>query len=183
VSPAEYIQLKAFARYDGLTLAALWVASFACYIIGLSSPLWSIVGITLAVASPFFVARRLRLFRDGAREGIISFMRGWAFVVFVFFYASLLFALAQYAYFAFLDHGYLSQAITGLFDNEQTLQIINQNGMGDMLRESMNEFQRMRPIDIALNMLTTNIMIGMLLGLPIAAVMKRTTGNANQKNV
>lgn len=183
MSPAEYIQLKAFARYDGLALAALWVASFACYIIGLSSPLWTLVGIVLAVVSPFFVARRLRQFRDVAREGIISFARGWAFVVFVFFYASLLFALAQYAYFAFLDQGYLAAAINSLFENEQTRLLMDQNGMGDMLRESMSEFQRMRPIDIALNMLTSNIMVGMLLGLPIAAVMKRTTDPANQKNV
>lgn len=183
MSPAEYIQLKAFARYDGLALAALWVASFACYIIGLSSPLWTLVGMVLAVVSPFFVARRLRFFRDIAREGSISFMRGWVFVVFVFFYASLLFALAQYAYFAFLDKGYLLETINSLFENEQTRQMIDQNGMGSMLRDSLTEIRQMRPIDIALNMLTSNIMVGMLLGLPIAAMMKRTANKANQQNV
>ena len=38
----------------------------------------------------------------------------------------------------------------------------------------------MRPIDLTLNVLTTNILIGMLVGLPIAAVAKRSTGSNGQ---
>ena len=38
MTPAEYIQLKAFARQDGALLALLLVVVFLLYIIGLSNP-------------------------------------------------------------------------------------------------------------------------------------------------
>ena len=49
MTPAEYIQLKAFARQDGALLFLLWIASFACYIIGISSPLYATVALVLMV--------------------------------------------------------------------------------------------------------------------------------------
>ena len=52
----EYIQLRAFARVDGTYVGILWIASFACYLGGLSSPMLGLVGGILAVVSPFFVA-------------------------------------------------------------------------------------------------------------------------------
>lgn len=173
MTPAEYIQLKAFARIDGLFVAVLWVMSFACYIIGLSSSMWAMAAMLLAMSTPFFVANRLRLFRDGARDGIISLKRGWAFVVLVFFYGGLLFAIAQYAYFAFMDKGYLLNSLQQLMESPEASQMMAQQGMTDMVNEAMAQLQSMRPIDISLNMLTTNILLGFVLGLPIAAVMRR----------
>jgi len=172
MTPAEYVQLKAFARIDGLLLALLWVSSFACYIIGLSRPVWTMGALFLALVSPFFVARRLRLFRDVVRDGAISFRRAWAFVVLVFFYAGILFALFQYAYFAFMDKGYFLQSLQQMMSAPETIQIIQQYGMSDSLGESMAQLRSMRPIDLSLNVLTTNIILGILLGLPIAALMK-----------
>ena len=71
----EYMQLKAYARQDGFFLALLWTASFACYILGISNQMLGMLAIGLAVMTPFFVAGRLRKFRDEGREGLISFGR------------------------------------------------------------------------------------------------------------
>ena len=60
----------------------------------------SFIGSVTALASPFFAARRLWKFRDEVREGQISFLRSMAYYMLMFFYASVLFALAQYIYFA-----------------------------------------------------------------------------------
>jgi len=179
MTPAEYVQLKAFARIDGLLLSLFWIGGFACSVVGLTNPNWSLVALILVLSSPFFMARRLRLFRDEAREGTISFLRGWAYVILAFFYAGLLFALAQYAYLAFLDHGYLFQTIISSMQTPEAEAVIKQYGMGDMVSESIHEMQRLRPIDIALNMLTTNIMIGVVVGVPIAAVMKSSVLRAD----
>ena len=108
MTPEEYIQLKAFARQDGALLSLLWIGGFICYIQGMTNPLLGMLAIILIVISPFFVARRLRHFRDYAREGFISFGRGYAFTVLTFFYAGLLLAAALYVYFAFIDQGYLT---------------------------------------------------------------------------
>ena len=89
----EYIQLRAFARVDGTYVGILWIASFACYLGGLSSPMLGLVGGILAVASPFFAAKRLIKFRDDIRDGEISGRRSMLYYALMFFYASLLFAL------------------------------------------------------------------------------------------
>lgn len=173
MTPAEYIQLKAFARIDGALLAVMWIASFACYVVGTASPMLMLGGMLIAVCSPLFAASRLRKFRDGAREGIISFGRGYAYTILVFFYAALLFAIAQFVYFQFIDNGYLMSRMTEMMNSAQNQQVIQAYGLKETLDESLKLMAETRPIDYALNYLTLNIMLGMVLGLPIAAVMKR----------
>ena len=82
-------------------------------------------------------------------------------------------AIAQYAYFAFLDHGFLMDTIEKMLHSPETEQMLKQAGMKESVEENLAQLQAMRPIDIALNVLTTNILIGMVLGLPIAASMRR----------
>lgn len=174
MTPVEYVQLKAFARQDGLLLAVLWIVSFACYVYGVSNPLWSMMAIVLIVVTPFFAAKRLRKFRDEDREGSISLLRGWAYVAYMFFYASLLFALAQYVYFAFLDKGFLFASLQSTIMSAEGQQMLARYGMQDAVDESLRTMQSMRPIDYVLNMLTMNIAAGFVLGVPIAAMMKKT---------
>ncbi len=167
----EYIQLKAFARIDGALLSLLWTVSFACYIIGLTHQGISLLAMILALITPFFVAKRLKSFRDVVREGIISFMRSWIYVVFVFFYGSLLFSLIVYAYFAFLDHGYVLHVIQQMMETPEMAQVLKEYQMEDTMALMMQDMGLVRPIDIAVNLLTTNIMVGMVLGFPIAALL------------
>ena len=173
MTSVEYVQLKAFARVDGVLLALLWAGSFACYLIGLSNPSWSATALLMAVSTPLFAAWRLRSFRNTVLNGGISFLRGWFFVVLLFFYAGLLFAIAQYGYLAYMDHGYLMRMLQQMLESPESQQLIVQYGMGDMMNESVQQLLAMRPIDLVLNMLTTNIMMGFIMGMPIAALMMK----------
>ncbi|MBP5338792.1 MAG: DUF4199 domain-containing protein [Prevotella sp.] len=169
----EYLQLKAFARIDGAKLSLLWIASFALYIIGLTSPGYGLAALVLVLVTPFFVGSCLRHFRDDGLEGSISLLRGWAYTVFVFFYGGLLFALAQWAYLTYMDQGYLMKTITQMLTTPEATESLRQMGLSDALDESLQALGQMRPIDLSLNMLTSNILIGVVLGLPIAAVMQK----------
>ena len=173
MTPAEYVQLKAFARVDGALLAVLWIASFACYVAGIANPFYGMMAIILMTATPFLVAFRLGKFRDEGRDGIISLPRGWAYCVYVFFYAAILLAIAQYVYFAYIDQGYLMRSFTTALSTPEAKQMMEQYGLSQTMDESMEMMGQLRPIDYALNVLTANIMIGVVLGLPIAALMKR----------
>ena len=170
----EYIQLKAFARQDGALLALLWVGAFLLYIIGIQNQLLGLAGIMMMVYTPFFVGERLGKFRDYGREGLISFRRGYAYTVFVFFYGGVLFAIAQYLYFAFMDNGYLLSQFSKMVSSEEVQQMLQQYGMTEMMNESLKEMADIRPIDYALNMLTINISLGFVLGIPISLVMQRS---------
>ena len=170
----EYIQLKAFARQDGALLALLWVGAFLLYIIGIQNQLLGLAAIMMMVYTPFFVGERLGKFRDYGREGLISFRRGYAYTVFVFFYGGVLFAIAQYLYFAFMDNGYLLSQFSKMVSSEEAQQMLQQYGMTEMMNESLKEMADIRPIDYALNMLTINISLGFVLGIPISLVMQRS---------
>ena len=63
--------------------------------------------------------------------------------------------------------------ITNILALPENAEVIKQLGMADQVSESIHMLQAMRPIDFALNMLTTIIMGGIMLGLPIAAIMKK----------
>ena len=174
MTPAEYIQLKAFARQDGALLALLWVTTFLLYILGVSNSWLGMAAIMLMLYTPFFVGERLGKFRDYGRQGLISFRRGYAYTVFVFFYGGVLFAIAQYLYFAFMDHGFLLSQFSKMVSSDEAQQMIKQYGMGEMINQSLEEMANTRPIDYALNMLTINISLGFILGIPISLVKQRS---------
>ena len=174
MTPAEYIQLKAFARQDGALLALLLVVVFLLYIIGVSNQMLGMAAILLLFYVPFFVGKRLGKFRDYGREGLISFRRGYAYTILVFFYGGILFAVAQYLYFAYIDNGFLLSHFSKMITSEEAQQVLKQYGMTQMADESLQEMASIRPIDYALNMLTINICMGFILGIPISLVMQRT---------
>ena len=173
MTPEEYKQLKAFAKQDGALLSLLWIGALACYIQGLSSPILGMIAMLLIVASPFYAANRLRKFRDEARQGIISFMRAYGYTVLTYFYGGLLLAVAIFAYFQFMDNGYLMSKLMDILNTEQGQQMVKVYGMADEISQSMEQLAKMRPIDYALNMLTIIISTGFILGLPTAALMRR----------
>ena len=180
MTPAEYVQLKAFARIDGALTALLWIVSFGCFIGGLVSPMLTLVGVAVGLASLFFVSKRIRLFRDRVLDGIISRWRAWGYTVYVFFYASLLLALAQYAYFAYLDQGFLVHSMEQVLGMEESKATLEAYGMTQVMSESLAQLGQMRPIDLAVNTLTSNIMLGFVIGVSIALLV-RTAPNKRNK--
>jgi hypothetical protein len=57
------------------------------------------------------VGWRLSKFRNYALDGVISFRRALAYSWYTFFYASLLFAIAQFLYFRFLNNGVIASML------------------------------------------------------------------------
>jgi hypothetical protein len=177
----EYLQLKAFARQDGALLALLWVFTSSLYIIGLTNPLVGMAATILILYTPFFVCTRLRKFRDYGREGLISFGRGYAYTVLVFFYAGVLFAIVTYLYLAYMDQGFLLSQMSRVMSSDEAQQALKQYGMTEMMNQSLSELAQVRPIDYALNMLTVNIVVGFILGVPISLILQRSQTNQNSK--
>ena len=177
----EYVQLKAYARQDGFFLALLWTASFACYILGVTNHIMEMLALGLAITTPFFVAGRLRKFRDEGREGLISFGRSYAYTIFVFFYGAVLLAVVQFLYFAYMDNGYLLSNFSKMLSTEEGRAMVSQYGMTQMVEEGLAEMANIRPIDYALNMLTINIVLGFILGIPISLVKQRSVKVKSEK--
>lgn len=174
INITSLMQVKAFARQDGALLALLWIASFA-------SIVWmpqSMAGSLLAIATPFFVGWRLKKFRDYALEGLISFRRGYAYSVYTFIYAALLFALVQFLYFRYLDHGTFTAMIEGTI--QVMIPVYEQSGVSvEELKSMLTTVRELSPVEWSFTFMMQNLFIGAVLSLPIAAIAVRrrlTTG-------
>jgi hypothetical protein len=60
--------------------------------------------------------------------------------------------------------------------------MLQQYGMIEMMNESLKEMASIRPIDYALNMLTVNISVGFILGVPISLIMQRNSVKGEKIN-
>lgn len=158
------IQQRAFARNDGAWLGILWIASFACAVWGMKVPLIGTLGTALAVLTPFFIFRRIQAFRDYVRQGLISYWNSYSYSLSMFFYGSILLAVAQYVFFAFIDHG---SFIAGTLNQVKDL-LIAGNYLESEVSEAMAYYEKMRPIDWSIYFMSVNIMIGVLVSIAIA---------------
>ena len=162
------VQLKAFARQDALLLALLWTASFACIMVAEAG----LIGNLLALATPFLVGWRLTKFRDQALGGFISFRRAYAYSTYVFFYASLAFALVQFAYFRFLDHGAFAKMFAASM--QLVAPIYEQHGMSRQdINQTITAVSMVTPAEWAFVFMMQNLFIGAVTSLFIALVGKR----------
>ena len=156
INVTALVQLKAFARQDGVILALTWIASF---ILMIYTPQYS-YGNLLALSTPFIVGWRLCAFRNYALDG-------------TFFYASLVFALCQYAYIKFIDGDSIKnmlaetvKVLTPVYQ-EQGLSLNEINSAASMMAS-------LRPIDLSIIFMMQNLFIGLLLSLPLALIFKRS---------
>ena len=98
ISQEEYIQLKAFARQDGLLIGALWIITFGCFVGSMSAPDIQIGFIAGVIATPFVMYYRLKRFRNNILDGSISYGRALTFCLLTTAYASLIIAAATMIY-------------------------------------------------------------------------------------
>ena len=174
INVTALIQLKAFARQDGFLLFLLWIASFAVIVNNPASS-W---GSLLAMATPFYVGYLLARFRNYALDGVISFRRGLAFSLYTFFYASLLFAVAQFVYFRYLDNGtFMTMLLTSVKALEP---VYRAQGISlSELQQSLSMIGQLTPVETAFIFMMQNILIGAILSFPIAWIGKRTALRKN----
>lgn len=168
IDVVSIVQVKAFARQAGVFLSLLWIASFAAMMYAPQTPLGSL----LAIATPFLVGWLLQRFRNYALAGHISFRRSFAFSVLTFFYASIIFALAQYLYFRFLDQGIF---LSNLMDDMKVLkEAYAQNGMPvKELEDGVTLVGSLPPIQLAFMFMMQNIFVGVVLSVPVALICKK----------
>lgn len=169
----EYEQIKAFARIDGAIMGVMWIISFACFIAQFYMPLLNMAALIFGIASIIVSAIRLRNFRDNILDGVISYWRAYGYSLLTYFYAALLLAAAQYIYFQFIDHGFLLNQYTAMTSSPEFKSMMTLYGIkADEMKLTVDTIATLRPIDIALQFLTTNLFFGIVISWPMAALIK-----------
>lgn len=154
-------------------MGVMWIISFACFIAQFYMPLLNMAALIFGVASIIISAIRLRNFRDNILDGVISYWRAYGYSLLTYFYAALLLAAAQYIYFQFIDHGFLLNQYTAMTSSPEFKSMMTLYGIkADEMKLTMDTIATLRPIDIALQFLTTNLFLGIVISWPMAALIK-----------
>ena len=175
ISTAEYIQLKAYARQDGLFFGVLWIMTFACLVYSMQDPSLQLGFIIGAIATPFLAYYRLKHFRDKVLEGHISFRRAFAFITFAMGYGSIIMAAATYIYFYFLDHGTFISVLQQSFSTPEVRESIKQAGVNiQEMEKQLQAMSQIRPIDFAISVFSNGIISAFFMGAIIGFLGKKT---------
>lgn len=168
-------QMQAFSRVDGVWVALFWTASFACFVGTFTYPSLAMSVLLIGAVSLVFAALRVRRYRDQVRDGELSFRRGFLYSMLIYLHAALLFAMAQYVYFRFLDNGFIAN-YRDLVSTDDFKQMAQGFGMSEIdWKVVMENLASLRPIDLALQFFTTNVFMGFFISLPVALIMMRTS--------
>lgn len=168
ITHESIVQAKAFSRQDGFLLSLVWIGSMASMMYMPESS-W---GPLMMLSTPFFVGWRLTSFRNNALDGVISFRRALYYTFFTFMYASLIFALAQYLYFKFLDQGRFFQMMSDavvLLTEAYKQQGIDPAELSTALQEAKNT----SPVNMSFLFMMYNMMLGTIMSPVIAICCKK----------
>lgn len=174
----SWIQTRAFARQDGFILGVVWIASFVLTMIAVN-PDHYVLGLLaniLCISTPFVVAKRLRKFRDGALDGIISFRRGLFYCMQTFFNATLLLTIVQYLWFRFMD----ISSFMNYVQSNYTLVMQAYQLTAEEMKTIMDAVWMMKPIAWASMFMLIDVFAGALLSPVIAAIMMRKVSASQQ---
>lgn len=157
------IQLKAFARQDGAILTAVWTVSFLSFMYAPGSG----IGNLMALLTPAVIVWRMVKFRNYALDGVMSYRRALAYTLYVFFYASVAFALMQFLFLKFIDQGQMNLFLQQSFN--AAAPIWEQQGLSrDEIREYSDMILDFSPLNKTFVFMMENMFVGFLSSFIIA---------------
>jgi len=179
-------QLRQKSMALGTALGVYYIVKFCLFPMSLQSgTLWGMLFIVLTLLVPFVVWRMVRRYQQASMPEGMPFVVAWTFALRIFFFASLLVAVAHYVYFAFIDGGALAQAYT---DSLATLRDTPVEGIGDpltwqnqldTLAQTIQAIAALTPIQLVMELFVNNLFWGSIAALFIALfTMRRPAPNS-----
>lgn len=165
--------LQTCAMYYGTGMGLLWVFKFMLFPIGLRAPvaLWFFLVLTLGV--PLLGYWLARKFRDKHCGGVISFSRAFLFVALLYLFASMLTAAFHYAYFRFIDGGFIADTYRSLWGQMKEMYGTALPSYTRQYDEVIDLFSNMNPLEVTFQMLSNNLFAGILMAVPTALMVMR----------
>lgn len=165
----KYGMMRNQARADGLKLGLFWVFSFALFIGNFHYAICGIFWMATMVFTPFLVGMFTRRYADTSLEGVISYRHAYAHGFLTVFYAALILAITQWAYFAYLDNGFVVNRYIGMLSDNEFQKSMEAMGYSKKtVEELVSALRELRPIDIALEMMWSNVIAGFIISLTTA---------------
>ena len=185
-------QTNAFAMLDGLLFGIYWCFGFLCAVKGVGGGGLSTLSMMVIISAPFLGCYFARRFENQVRQDEpVGYGKAYLYSAMLYLYASIILALAAYAYFRWFDGGNFVSSYIALQSAPEMQQAMQQSGMRDFINNAVaqsgfNSLEEMLrsigPADIAASLFNVNIFLGLLLSLPTALIGKTRNSDINQDN-
>jgi len=173
------ISARKFAMEYGTFLGIAWLMDFMFLTKGIdNSPILLLLGCGLFITLPFITFYFAFRFKQHQIEGERQTLGCAAyFTIMMFVFAELICFLGEYAYFAYLDNGHIIATFQSLLDDPAIVSEYKKMGMTtflEMAHQQLNQYSVLAPVDLASNLLGSNILTSFILFIPtwIIAAMK-----------
>lgn len=121
------------------------------------------------VAIIYLAYRFVIHFRDNVNEGEISYGYAFLYILQLFMYASMISAVVRYLFYSYIKPDFLQNQLN------ETLAALQGTPMANIITGDIYQqtVELMTPLNMALQAIWLNLLLGVLLGLILAAVVKK----------
>ncbi len=136
---ANFRQTNAYAMQHGIMLGLWAIGCQACYVAGLSQPLFSNLWLLMLIGIPVLVCvLTLRLRRIAGEDIPFSFSRGFVHSFLTMLYTAVWAAVATFVYMQFFDKGYVFDCYVAALSKPEMMKMMEQTGMAQTIKDSTN---------------------------------------------
>ncbi|MBR1656552.1 MAG: DUF4199 domain-containing protein [Prevotella sp.] len=162
------------AGKDGLRFSVILIAAFLCMMGSFRQPLLNMLSMGLLIYAPFFVGRCVGKYRDRNLNGNISFGKAFFYAFQVFVCGIIILTFAQYIYFQYFDKGAFVNQYVEIFSNPEYKEMLQSLGFtADVRKDFINMLTALRPIDLAIQFMSTNLFVGTFLSILVGAFIRK----------
>lgn len=160
----------------GLALGIYWVIKYLFLIFGYSIPSLIFIYEGLSLAVPFIAYYLTKRYRQDI-GGNISFFHAWRFGIMLYFFAALIVSVEHFIFFQFIaPPDFLSNTMT------QAINVLKSANFNSEMVDAISR-TNITPIHMAIQGIFNNIFYGIILSIPVAALVcrKQTAGQVSEK--
>lgn len=150
----------------GFSLGIFWIVKYIFYMFSMRFSYLVVIYWGMSLVVPYLAYLLTKRYREDL-GGIISFSQAWRFGVLIYLFAAMLVSIMHYVFYRFVaPPDFLSSAV------EQTIASLKQMQVDSKVISSI-ESMNFSPIHMALQGILNNIFYGIILSLPVAALVCR----------
>lgn len=160
-------------RY-GTLMGVYWALKFVLFPIGFSIPILQILFVLLTLFVPILAYIFTKRYRDSDLNGIINFGTAFRFSLFMFMFASIFVAVIHFAYFRFIDNGYIFESYNNILINfENTVKSKEFESSIKQIKDGIKMLSELNPLEMTLQLFSQNLYYAIFISLPVALIVKR----------
>lgn len=150
----------------GFSLGIFWIVKYIFYMFSMRFSYLVVIYWGMSLVVPYLAYLLTKRYREDL-GGVISFSQAWRFGVLIYLFAAMLVSIMHYVFYRFVaPPDFLSSAV------EQTIVSLKQMQVDSKVISSI-ESMNFSPIHMALQGILNNIFYGIILSLPVAALVCR----------